>query len=86
MNTSVDSVDDADDRLALAGVVRDGLLCRLPTVAQAPRSRTIAADLSAPVLASLLDLHIAIAAAWTRRAAHDWALCPAARDLPRRSG
>jgi hypothetical protein len=43
---------------------------------------TLAADLPAPILASLLDLHIATAVAWTQNAAHDWAVYLAARHLP----
>ncbi len=43
---------------------------------------TLAADLPAPILAGLLDLHIATAVAWTQHAAHDWTLYLAARDRP----
>jgi hypothetical protein len=41
---------------------------------------TLAADLPAPILASLLDLRVATAVAWTQHAAHDWTLYLSARD------
>ncbi|MCK9903884.1 hypothetical protein CC117_27815 [Parafrankia colletiae] len=43
---------------------------------------TLAADLPAPILAGLLDLHITTAVAWTQHATHDWTLYLAARDHP----